>query len=177
MGGHISDTSVQYTFCRHVFWSRIWIFCFPPNIFGSVCMCVCVCVCVCACTCVLALVYVHACSSCSVISYCLWSFACSQPGSFVHGIFYARIVEWFTKLLMINSNWFTCSNMQGTILITVQPLFLFSGTVPKCVLILLEVAMFVLWFMPLEYTNSLYFYHNLTNHMYRWLVHLIKGYF
>ena len=133
-------------------------------------------VCVCVCVCVLALVYVHACSSCSVISYCLWSFAYSQPGSFVHGIFYSRIVEWFTKLLMINSNWFTCSNMQGTILITVQPLFLFSGTLPKCVLILL-IAMFILWFMPLEYTNSLYFYHNLTNHMYRRLVHLIKGCF
>lgn len=135
------------------------------------------CVCVCVCTCVLALVYMHTCSSCSVVSYCLWSFACRQPGSSGHGIFYARIVEWFTKLLMINSNWFTCSNMQGTFLIAIQALFLFSGTVPKCVLILLEIAMFIPWFMPLKYTNSLYFYHNLTNHMYRWLVHLIKGYF
>ena len=56
-----------------------------------------VCVCVRTCTGVNARML-----SCSVVSYCLWSFACSWPGSSVHGVFGARTVELFAKLLMIN---------------------------------------------------------------------------
>ena len=47
-------------------------------------MCVCVCVCVCACACML---------SSSVMCYSLRPMDCSSQGSYVHGIFQARILE------------------------------------------------------------------------------------
>ena len=46
--------------------------------------CVCVCVCVRACTCMRAQSYLTLCNPMD----------CSPPGSFVHGIFQARILEW-----------------------------------------------------------------------------------
>ena len=57
------------------------------NIISFLILCVCVhmCVCVCVCVCVCA---------CSVMSDSLQSLDCSLPGSSVHGIFQARILEW-----------------------------------------------------------------------------------
>ena len=58
-------------------------------------MCVCVCVCVCMCVCVLV--------AQSCLTLCI-PMDCSPPGSFVHGILQARILEWvaisFSKRLM-----------------------------------------------------------------------------
>ena len=47
---------------------------------------VCVCVCVCVCT--------HVCVSCSIVSDSLRPLDCSLPGSPVHEILQARILEW-----------------------------------------------------------------------------------
>ena len=58
--------------------SRIWLFVTPWR------GCVCVCVCVRACTCMRAQSYLTLCNPMD----------CSPPGSFVHGIFQARILEW-----------------------------------------------------------------------------------
>ena len=55
----------------------------------AVCVCVRACVCVCVCVCVCA----HA-RMCSVVSNSLRPHGCSLPGSAVHGIFQARVLEW-----------------------------------------------------------------------------------
>ena len=61
------------------------------------CMCVCVCVCVC--------VHVRACVSCSVVSNSFRPTDCSPPGSFVHGISQARILEWVAISFSRRSSW------------------------------------------------------------------------
>ena len=57
--------------------------------FGCVCVCVCLCVCVCVSVCVSL-------CACSITQSCLTlcgPMDCSLPGSSVHGIFQARILE------------------------------------------------------------------------------------
>ena len=58
------------------------------SVLSGVCVCVCACVCVCLC------VRVHVLSAAQLV----WLFAilgiCSPPGSSVHGISQARILEW-----------------------------------------------------------------------------------
>ena len=58
-----------------------------------VCLCVCVCVCVCLCVCVSVCVCVCLCVSPSVVSNSLQPMGYSSPGSSVHGILQARILE------------------------------------------------------------------------------------
>ena len=63
----------------------------------SVCVCVCVCVCV--------YVHVRACVSCSVVSNSFRPTDYSPPGSFVHGISQARILEWVAISFSRRSSW------------------------------------------------------------------------
>ena len=46
----------------------------------------------------LSTVCVHVCSTSSVVSNFLWPMDCSPPGSSVHGILWARILEWVAML-------------------------------------------------------------------------------
>ena len=46
----------------------------------------------------LSTVCVHVCSASSVVSNFLWPMDCSPPGSSVHGILWARILEWVAML-------------------------------------------------------------------------------
>ena len=64
------------------------------GIFLCVCLCVCVCVCAPVCTCVC---WGHACVCVLISQSCLTlcnPLDCSLPGSSVHGILQARILEW-----------------------------------------------------------------------------------
>ena len=83
----LGQQSIDYPlWVRH--FSSLWGYCWREW-----CVHVCahvgvrVCVCVCACMCV------HARAQCSVIPDCLWLLCCSTPGSSVHGIFQARILD------------------------------------------------------------------------------------
>ena len=58
------------------------------------CVCVCVCVCVCMCVCVYVCVCVCVCVYAQLCPALCKPTDCSPPGSSVHGILQARILEW-----------------------------------------------------------------------------------
>ena len=66
---------------------------------GGVCVCVCVCVCMCVCVCVCASV-MKLCSDTQLHLILCGPMDCSPPGSSIHEILLARILEWGCHLLL-----------------------------------------------------------------------------
>ena len=107
--------------CNNLQWKRFW-----KSICMHECVCVCVCVRVCACMCAKSL------QSCRTLCNLM---DCSPPGSFIHGILQARILEWVAMPSSKGSSWprdRTC--LLGFLHWQVGSLLLVPPGKPTCVL-------------------------------------------
>ena len=101
---------------EHAYLGKCWI------CFKEVCVCVCVCVCACVCVCVRVRTRTQLCLMlCDPMD-------CSLPGSSVHGIFQAKILEWVAIFYSRGSSqpWIEPSSLvspalAGGLFITVLP--------------------------------------------------------